>query len=393
MSAGSFTVSPRGPFSLEEAATFGFGQRAADSWDGVMRLAFCLDGYQQQAGVEVRQAATGEVHGTIRGPAGVAADAVASQVARVLSLDHDGEEFLRVGARDPVIGRLQAAAPGLRPPLFYSPYEAAAWSVLSARRPARQMMRVRQQLSEAHGTVFELAGRRQAAFPTPEQMLGIGSFPGIAPDRMQRLHGVARAALAGQLDVALLRELGPERAMAQLQTIKGIGPFYSALIVIRGTGFTDVLPEQEPKALALVVRLYCLATPPTPAQFRLLAQPWRPFRTWAVVLIRAAGPRVLDDEPGAAVSWSAAPRTEAGAGGPGPGRDAFQAAKMALAAIAEGDWATVRTLLHPYVQWAGTDGIIVRGRNKVLAMLERDGAPTEPAWVELRDGQVYRWRA
>lgn len=195
-----------------------------------------------------------------------------------------------VGARDPVIGRLQAAAPGLRPPLFYSPYEAAAWAVLSARRPPRQMMQVRQRLSEAHGAVFDLAGQPLAAFPAPGQLLAVQAFPGIAEDRMGRLHGVACAALDGRLDAGFLTGLGPERAMAQLQTINGIGPFYSALVVIRGTGFTDVLPVSEPKALALTGRLYQLDGPPTQAQFGEIAEAWRPFRTWAVVLIRAAGP-------------------------------------------------------------------------------------------------------
>jgi DNA-3-methyladenine glycosylase II len=296
MACGSFTITPRGPFSLAEAATFGFGQRDGKGWDGVLRLAFCLDGYQQHAGVEVRQDAAADVHCTVRGPADLDITAVASQVARVLSLDHDGAEFMLVGTRDPVIGRLQAAAPGLRPPLFYSPYEAAAWSVLSARRPARQMALVRQRLSEAHGAVFDLDGAQLAAFPTPGQLLGVASFPGIPHDKMQRLHGVADAALEGRLDVGLLKEQGPEHAMAEVQSIKGIGPFYSALIVIRGTGFADVLPVNEPKALSLAARLYGLPEPLAEAQFRELAQAWRPFRTWAVVLIRAVAHRVLDDE-------------------------------------------------------------------------------------------------
>ncbi len=158
MSSPTFTIVPRGPFSLAEAVAFGFGQRDAGEPDNLMRLAFCLDGYDVQVGVEVRQDDEGAVLGTVHGPDGVDADAVRDQVARVLSLDHDGTEFTRIGERDPVIGRLQQIAPGLRPPLFYSPYEAAAWSVLSARRPAKLMMTVRQRLSEAHGTVFELAG-------------------------------------------------------------------------------------------------------------------------------------------------------------------------------------------------------------------------------------------
>jgi DNA-3-methyladenine glycosylase II len=297
MASGSFTITPSGPFSLAEAATFGFGQRDAQHWEGVMRLAFCLDGYQEHVGVEVRQDDAANVHATFHGPANTDADRVLRQVARVLSLDHDGAAFLDVGERDPVIGRLQAAAPGLRPPLFYSPYEAAAWSVLSARRPAGQTAAVRDRLNAAHGAVFDLAGARLAAFPAPGQLLGVESFPGIPEDRMRRLHGVAHAALDGRLDVDLLKEQGPERAMAELQSVKGIGPFYSALIVIRGTGFADVLPVSEPKALALTARLYNLATPLSQEQFQAIAEAWTPFRTWAVVLIRAAARRILGDEP------------------------------------------------------------------------------------------------
>ncbi|HEX5188377.1 MAG TPA: hypothetical protein VFW16_02465 [Streptosporangiaceae bacterium] len=295
MTSPTFSIAPRGPFSLAEAAAFGFGQREAGEPGDVMRLAFCLDGYTAQVGVEVRQGDDG-VHGVVHGPAGVDLDAVRGQVARVLSLDHDGTEFTRIGERDPMIGRLQRVAPGLRPPLFYSPYEAAAWSVLSARRPARQMMAVRQRLSEAHGAAFDLAGQSVAAFPTPEALLGVTEFAGIPGDKIDRLHGVADAALAGRLSAAHLLALGPDEAMAELQQIKGIGPFYSSLIVIRGTGFADVLPVAEPRALALTARLYDLEEPVTTGTFEEIAEKWRPLRTWAVVLIRAAGPRLLDAE-------------------------------------------------------------------------------------------------
>ena len=118
------------------------------------------------------------------------------------------------------------------------------------------------------------------------------SFPGVPPDKIRRLHGVADAALAGVLDAGYLKALGPGQAMAGLQQINGIGPFYSALIVIRGTGFTDVLPAREPRALALTARLYQLDAPPGPQEFARIAEPWRPFRTWTVVLIRAAAGRI-----------------------------------------------------------------------------------------------------
>jgi DNA-3-methyladenine glycosylase II len=293
-----FTIKPAGEFSLAESALFGFGQRMRPAgvgarvaqFDAVMRLAFCLDGYHDQVGVELRQDER-VVHAVVHGAGEL--DAIHRQVARVLSLDQDARGFAQVGQRDLVIGKLQRAAAGLRPPLFYSPYEAAVWSVLSSRRPGWQMARVRAELSEAHGAVFELAGERLAALPTPSRLLAVEAFPGIDADRLARMHGAARAALDGQLDVAALQALGPQQAMAELQRIKGIGPFYAGLIVVRAIGFVDVLPRNEPKVLELVRELYHLPALPSQVQFEAIAEAWRPWRTWATVLLRAAGPRVL----------------------------------------------------------------------------------------------------
>src|SRR4029453_1511717 len=61
-------------------------------------------------------------------------EALRKQVARVVSLDHDGEAFHQLCLADVVLARVHDKAPGFRPALFYSPYEAAVWSIISARR-------------------------------------------------------------------------------------------------------------------------------------------------------------------------------------------------------------------------------------------------------------------
>jgi DNA-3-methyladenine glycosylase II len=285
------TIVPRGSFSLRESATFGFGQRLDTSYDGVMRMAFCADGYRSGAGVSLRQDAAG-VHVEVHGDADPSA--VTAQVARILSLDHDGVAFEEVGRRDPVIGRLQEVAPGLRPPQFHSPYEAAAWAVLSARRPARQMAQVRDRLAAAHGTAFELAGQRWHSFPTPSALLDVDEFPGIPEPKLTRLHAVAQAAWEGRLDAARLAAMDPAEAMASVRELPGIGPFYAALIVVRACGPADVLVTNEATALDTIADLYGLDGPPSTAELERIAEAWRPFRTWAVVLIRAAASRLPD---------------------------------------------------------------------------------------------------
>ncbi len=181
--------------------------------------------------------------------------------------------------------------------------------MLSARRPADQMAEVRRGLSEKHGRVFELAGQQVAALPTPRQLLATDEHPGIQPDKLALMHGVARAALDGVLDADRLQTLGPSVATAEVQRIKGIGPFYASLIIIRATGFRDVLPADEPLAPDLITRLYHLDKPCEPADFERIAEAWRPCRTWATVLVRAAGHRIL--EPPILEPAGTAPATKA----------------------------------------------------------------------------------
>jgi DNA-3-methyladenine glycosylase II len=281
-----------GPFSLRAAANFGFAaQIGAPAFDGAMRLAFVTDDLRHQVAVVLRQdEQTGVLHGEVQSEdAGFEVDAVRAQVARILSLDHDGVAWTAVGERDPVIGRLQAAHPGVRPVLFHSPYEAAAWSIVSARRASAQAAKVRDALARQLGASFDdVAGVPMAAFPLPERLLACEEFPGLQSEKVARLHGIAEAALAGWLDPERLRAQAPDAALAELQTLKGIGPFYAQLVYVRASGVADVLSD-EPHVLHSAARFYRLDGPPDPATFAELAEPWRPYRTWAMVLLRVAG--------------------------------------------------------------------------------------------------------
>jgi DNA-3-methyladenine glycosylase II len=288
-------IVPQGPFSLEAAAGFGFGptEGRARAWDGTMRLAFPVDGGGGHAGAVLRQpAADAPVSVELELRDGAKLDAALGQVARTLSLDHDGRAFERLGRSDHVLGALQRAHPGQRPVLFPSPYEAAAWSVISARRSAAQGAGVRAKVARDLGVTFDLDGVEMAAFPQPQRLLEIDAGVGLNEAKVKRLHAVARAALAGELEVARLRELGPEAAYEDVQRLPGIGPFYAGLIVLRASGFADALVgSPEPRGAAFAARYYGLPEPLGADAFADLAERWRPFRTWAAVLIRLAGTR------------------------------------------------------------------------------------------------------
>jgi DNA-3-methyladenine glycosylase II len=282
-------LAPVGPFSLEAAATFGFGPTEGQPrrFDGAMRLAFPVDGGSGYAGAVLRQAAADqEIAVELQTTKTADPELALKQIARIISIDYDGNEFLGVSERDRVIGELQTRFPGHRPVLFHSPYEAAAWSIVSARKPSATAARTRAAISERLGHSFTLAGQTVHAFPQPDALSDLTNFPGLDQTKARRLHTIADA--GAELQANALKSRGPEDAFTYVQTLEGIGPFYASLIVLRATGFADApLEIPEPRTLNYAGELY------DDRQLSLerltqLAENWRPFRTWSTVLIRIA---------------------------------------------------------------------------------------------------------
>jgi len=289
--ADPYTIHPSGRFSLAAAARFiaawppAQGVTVAD--DGSVRLSFVLDSFAGHGGARVVEGDGGVLRVE---PAGEASeDELRRQVARILSLDHDGAGLAEVIDRDPVVAAISRGADGLRPVLFHSPYEAAAWSVISARTQQRRAQRVRAELSRELGVVLEVGGVAMPAFPLPQRLAELDAFPGLTEEKVTRLRGLAAAALEGRLDPERLRAAEPATALLELQQIRGIGPFYAGLILVRSAGVTDVLPPGvEPRLRAAVGDAYSLGGPASAADFERITDGWRPFRTWIAVLMRSA---------------------------------------------------------------------------------------------------------
>ena len=289
MSGAVERIEPRGAFSLARAASFGFGPRARaapDSWDS-MRLAFCCDDLGGHAGVVVREDGAGAIELEIDTDADPGP--VRDQVARILSLDRDTAGWPEVGDRDPVIGRLQAQHEGLRPVLFNSPYEAAAWSIISTRFARPAAIELRDRIAAEFGRTYELAGETLHAFPTPQHLLEIERVDGLPERKLDRLKGIAEAARKGRLDAEHLRTLEPELALEQIQELDGLGRFYAGLVYVRASGIADYAPAPERRLAAAIRDRYDVGEGEEDEKFAELCELWRPFRTWAAVLLRYAG--------------------------------------------------------------------------------------------------------
>ncbi|MCE7003333.1 DNA-3-methyladenine glycosylase 2 family protein [Kibdelosporangium philippinense] len=287
-----------GPFDLAASARFIEGFTPSQSFvdqEGRLRLAFPASPSWEPVAALVRQAAP---NGPVQVRLNAAPEdvpAVLSHVQRILSLDVDGSGFADLASHDPVIREVQALAPGLRPVLFHSPYEAACWSIISQRVRTTQAAALKNQIARRVGTKVavpagrnELPGIQLDTFPAPRRLLSLDRIPLLPEVKSTRLRATAEAALAGDLDAAKLRAMPADEALRHLATLPGIGPFSAQLILLRGAGHPDVFATAEPRLHQAITAAYGLRRPSV-NDLAQVADGWRPYRTWVSVLFRAQG--------------------------------------------------------------------------------------------------------
>jgi DNA-3-methyladenine glycosylase II len=300
----SITIEPRGPFDLATARDFagGFsaGIGAHPVGDDAIQMTFPVEGWATSAVVELGQTAEGSLHGTVFGDGDL--DTIQRQAARSLSVDHDGSGWPDVGRRDPMIGVLQARYGLLRPVCFYSAWEAATSFVIGQRISMVQARRIKEKLSAEVGDVVEVEaadGERRAIrpFPRPQRILELKEVPGLAAVKVERLHGLARAALDGRLDTERLRSLPEEQALAELKTLPGIGDWTASAVLLRGCGVADGLPLGDGISREAVRHFAHLDALPDDGTWLEIADRWRPYRMWATVLLHMAWRREQPTTP------------------------------------------------------------------------------------------------
>ena len=292
MARERFEIRAAGPYWLAASTRFleGFAPAAYEGGKANhLHLAFVADdfanGSERVAGVCVRseeEVVVGEVFGEAD------PEVVRKRVERILSLDVDGSCFPGVGERDPVVGRLQARYPSLRPVCFYSPYEAAAWALIGHRIRIGQAARIKARMAKELGPSVEIHGEREHAFPRPSRLMQLEDFPGLYGRKAEYLRHLAREAKEGNLDASYLRSLPVEEALRRLKSLPGIGDFSAELILLRGAGEPDHLPAHEPRLGRAIALVYGLDLPPETVELEEMSELWRPYRTWVSLLLRVA---------------------------------------------------------------------------------------------------------
>lgn len=190
---------------------------------------------------------------------------IVARVRRQFDLDATPSAVDEHFADDPIIGPLTRARPGLRVPGAFDPFESSVRAILG------------QQVSVKAATTF--ATRLLARFgpPTAAKLAALDPDAlqsiGLTRTRAATLSTFARAVDDGRIDLA---DVDPERAIARLVALPGIGPWTAHYMAMRALGWPDAFPASDLGVLkALDVK--------TGKAAEKLAAPWRPWRAYAVI--------------------------------------------------------------------------------------------------------------
>jgi DNA-3-methyladenine glycosylase II len=187
-------------------------------------------------------------------------------------------------AADPVLARIVAAVgtPALRHEPDY--FVALVWSIMG------------QQISVTAATAIRT---RLAAYFSPERPLSPAGLLALSGDDL-RAAGLSRAkaaavtdlatkAASGAVDLATLDQLSDEAVIERLIQVRGIGRWTAEMFLIFSLGRPDVLPVDDLGFRSAVRRHYGHADLPKAADLRALAEPWRPYRSFATWYLWRSG--------------------------------------------------------------------------------------------------------
>jgi DNA-3-methyladenine glycosylase II len=151
---------------------------------------------------------------------------------------------------------------------------------------------VGQQLSvrAARAIYDRLLARFDGHPPTPRQILDddpdeLRVAAGLSHAKVRYLRSLAEHVASGALEIDRLTELSDDEVMAELVAVNGIGAWSAHIFLMFTLQRPDVLAVGDLGIRRAVQRAYELPALPTPAELTAIAEPWRPHRTAACVVL------------------------------------------------------------------------------------------------------------
>ncbi len=275
-----FVLATRAPFDYPRLLAF-FAARTLDNVEQVegrrLRRSLAVssaDGKPLAGWLEVRQASRGQgIEVRIDARLAPALPRVLAACKHAFDLDCQPE------AVEAHLGALAAARPGLRLPGAFDGFETAVRTILGQQVSVKAARTLARRLVERFGTPIDtpFPGLR-LVFPDAARLADcapaeIASLA-VIDTRAKAIVALARAVAEGRID--LVPNVDVENTVQRLRELPGVGEWTAQAIAMRSLHWPDAFPAGD-IGIAKALRER------RPAQLERIAQPWRPWRAYAVM--------------------------------------------------------------------------------------------------------------
>jgi DNA-3-methyladenine glycosylase II len=291
-------VTPPAPYALDLTMTaLARFPRLLNRWDGTTyRRLFVRDG--AFVTVAVRQegpVSDPRLHFTLTSPSHVPASVLndlQGYVVRMIGADTSVAPFLAVAARDPVIGPLADALPGLRLFRKSSVVEEVIVNILAQQISLPFAYQCKARLVAAYGPRLAVGATTQYALPSPASLATITPETVrpllISRQKAAAMRAFGEAVASGALDLDALPGMSDAEATASLTAVRGIGPWTAHWTLGRTLGRGHIVPVGDVGVQAMLGRAYGLGRKMQPDEIRRWADGWGEHALLAAIYLIVA---------------------------------------------------------------------------------------------------------
>lgn len=175
--------------------------------------------------------------------------AVTAEVRRIFGLDFDLAGFYRMAKGDRALAPLVEALYGLRPTLAPTPFEMLVGSITAQQVNLSFAFACRARLVRRWGTAVPVPGGELYAFPDAAALAGarVRELRALkySTRKAEYIRDLARAVVAGELDLAALTDAPNAEIIARLTALRGLGRWTADWFLARCCGRGDVCPAGD----------------------------------------------------------------------------------------------------------------------------------------------------
>ena len=200
---------------------------------------------------------------------------------RMLGLGADLAGFYRLAEDNEQLKPLAERFVGMRPTRFPSVFEALVNAIACQQLSLIVGIHLLNRLAERYGPTASRSGGALHGFPIPERLAeadpAVLRDLGFSKAKARYVTGLAQQVASGDLDLETLADIEDERALAELNSLAGVGRWSAEYTLLRGLGRLNVLPGDDVGARNNLQRRFGLVVALDYGGIQELSRTWSPY--------------------------------------------------------------------------------------------------------------------